>query len=155
MEQIFPPPWGLLKDTSEEREVFLPTLVRSNHAPVCPGPRNGPHLLDFRFDQALSLVPCRSQGAGSMSFLYHFHLQAKQHEITGLPPIIHPTCWQLCLPLRWLLAILPFLSSCGASSQPFSNPQEWWATVAACKPLPHTCLFCESAHKRWEPLWGN
>lgn len=40
-------------------------------------------------------------------------------------------------------------------STALTNPQERWAVLAVCKPLLHLCLFCESAHNSWEPLWRN
>ena len=135
-------------------EAFLPTLVRSNHAPMCLGPEDVHFLLDLHLDQAPSHVPHRSQGNGWMPFLYYL-LQAGKYNSTGLTPITCPPCLQLSLPLCWQLAIPPFLWRCGASSQPFTDPQVRWAMPAVCKALLHLCLSSEWACNSWEPPWRN
>lgn len=79
----------------------------------------------------------------------------EKHNSICLPSMTHPACWWLCLPLFWLLAIPPFLWSCGASPQSFTNPQDLRAMLAECKLLLHLCLFSQSACSSWELLWRN
>lgn len=54
--------------------------------------------------------------------------------------------------LCWPLAIPAFLWISGTSPWPFTDPEEWWDMLAACKALLHLCFFCESVCNSQEPL---
>lgn len=127
--------------------------MRSPHASIWLGLREGPRLLDLHLDKALPHQPCRSQG----DWL----------DVCSLPPpSASAETWQhsspcgkplLCLNL--VLVVLT-LSNPSSSLSLCCKPTALCTGVmdhAGCLQTPFSPMpfFCEFACNNWEPLWRN